>query len=170
MKRFGRDASSPFDGGSARMFVWPFEMMLRFNANMANALHESTVAWAERRQEAAEQTADAFERLVQSRDLVEAVTIHQEWLENSIRRLDEDVNAAANQGTKIARGATSTAKEGIQRTSDATRAGAQHAEDLPEAAREHAEKPKEGGETSNNGRHSNNGKHSRHREHGKRAA
>jgi len=138
MKNFAR--GSPFsDLTPTRMFVWPLEMMLRFNASIANAVQESTVSWAQRRQEATENAAETFERLVRCRDLGEAVSIQQEWIENNIRRLDENFGALADQGTKLTRRAASTARDAFGESSNAAREVTREAEETESMVRDSKE-------------------------------
>jgi len=131
MKNLARE-SLMSDQPPARMFVWPLETMLRFNASMANAIQEVTVNWAQHRQEAANDAIESFERLVHCRDLGEMVSIQQEWVENSIRRIDKDFGALAHQGANISHQAASTSREVIGKTADAARASARQAEETAE--------------------------------------
>ena len=163
MKDFARGSPLSFDQPPARMFAWPLEMMLRFNASVANAIQESAVNWAQRRQEAAEEAVETFERLVHCRDLGEAVSIQQEWLENNIRRLDEDFGALANQGANLSHRAASSARDAVGKSSHAARAGARQAEETAESmaregeeaeqsARQETEEPQHRGRARNNNR------------------
>ena len=144
MKDFARESLLSGDQPPARMFVWPLEMMLRFNASMANAIQESTVSWAQRRQEAAEDAIETFERLVHCRDIGEAVSIQQEWVENSIRRLDEDFGALAHQGANLSHRAASTARGAVGKASSAARAGAHQAEETAESMAREGEEAEQG--------------------------
>jgi len=163
MKDFARESLLSFDQPPARMFAWPLEMMLRFNASVANALQESTVNWAHRRQEAAEDAVETFDRLVHCRDLGEAVSIQQEWVENNIRRLDEDFGAIAHQGANLSRRAASTARDAVGRSSEVARAGARQAEETAESVGREGEEAEQSGrqeteETHRRGRGRNNHK------------
>jgi hypothetical protein len=131
MKNFARE--SPFSVPPPRMFVWPLEMMLRFNASIANAVQESTVTWAQRRQEATKNAAETFERLIRCRDLGEAVSIQQEWIENNIRRLDENFGALADQGAKLAHRGASTARDATGESSNAAQAVMREADETAES-------------------------------------
>ena len=144
MKDFARGSLLSADQPPARMFVWPLEMMLRFNANVANALQETAMSWAQRRQEAADDAIETFERLVHCRDIGEAVSIQQEWVENNIRRLDEDFGALAHQGANLSRRAAVTAREAVGKSSDAARAGARHGEHAVDSMRREGEEAQEG--------------------------
>jgi len=157
MKEFARESLLSFDQPPARMFAWPLEMMLRFNASMANAIQESTVNWAQRRQEAAEDAVETFERLVHCRDLGEAVSIQQEWVENNIRRLDEDFGALAHQGANLSHRAASSARDAVGKSSHAARAGARQAEETAESM------AREGEEAEQSARHESEGSHHRGR-------
>jgi hypothetical protein len=169
MRDFAKESLLSFDQPPTRMFMWPWEMMLRFNASMANAIQESTVTWAQRRQEAAEKAVETFERLVHCHDLGEAVSIQQEWVENNIRRLDEDFGAIAQQGATLSHRATTTARDALGKSSDVARAGARHADETAdfvsreseeglESARQEAEEPRRNGHGRGRGRARNNNK------------
>jgi hypothetical protein len=159
MKNFARESLLSSDQPSARMFVWPLEMMLRFNASIANAIQESTVSWAQRRQEAADNAVETFERLVHCQDLGEAVSIQQEWVENNIRRLDQDFGALTDQGANLSHRAASTARDAVGKSSHAARAGARQIEERAEAL------GREGEEAEQSARHESGG--SRRRGHGR---
>jgi hypothetical protein len=132
MRNFAR--GSPFsDLPPTRMFVWPLEMMLRFNASIANAVQESTVTWAQRRQEATRNAAETFERLIRCRDLGEAVSIQQEWIENNIRRLDNDFGVIAEQSASLSHRAASTARDAIGESSRAAQAVTREADETGES-------------------------------------
>ena len=163
MKDFARESLLSYDLPPTRMFVWPWEMMLRFNASMANAIQESTVNWAQRRQEAAEEAVETFERLVHCRDLGEAVSIQQEWVENNIRRLDEDFGALAQQGANLSHRAASSAREAVGKSSHAARLGAHQVEETAESMGRNIEEAEqsaqhEGEESQRHGRARNNNK------------
>jgi hypothetical protein len=171
MKDFARVSLLSPDQAPTRMFVWPWEMILRFNASMANAIQESTVTWAQRRQEAAEEAVETFERLVHSRDLGEAVSIHQEWVENNIRRLDEGIGAVAQQGASLSHRAASSARDAVGRSSDAARAGARQAEKTAEFVSRESEEGHESARQEAEESHRRNGHgHGRPRNNNKRRA
>jgi hypothetical protein len=166
MKRFARESSSAFEQPPARMFLWPLEMMLRFNANMANTLQQTTVAWAQRRQEAADDAIQTFDRLIHSRDVGEAVGVQQEWFEGSIRRLDDDLNAIASQTANLSHKAGSTAREAVAQSSSAVRDEASQAEQTGSGNGHNPEESNdERGQETHHG-----GKHSKVREHHRRAS
>ena len=157
MKDFARESLLSFDQPPARMFVWPLEMMLRFNATMASAIQESTLGWAQRRQQAAEDAVETFDRLVHCRDLGEAISIQQEWVENNMRRLDEDFGALAHQGANLSHRAASSARDVVDKSSHAAREGARQAEETAEAM------GREGEEAEQNARQESEESHHRGR-------
>ncbi|HEY3917663.1 MAG TPA: hypothetical protein VGL83_07705 [Stellaceae bacterium] len=143
--------------------------MLRFQANVANAFQESTLGWVQRRQEAAEDAIETFDRLMRSRDIGEAVAIQQEWLEGLIRRLDEDFSGLASESANMSRKAAATARDAVGQSSAAARAGARDIADIAPSTRHAAEEAPNGAhrETEEGG----NGKHAKTRDHhGRRAA
>jgi hypothetical protein len=129
VNRFVRERQLGTHQAPARLFVWPFEMMLRLQANMAGAIRESTENWMERRQKAAGDALEALERLIHCNDIGEAVAIQQEWLEGTIQRASDDIDAFANQGAAISREAASSAQEAGTRTFYSAHAAARQAED-----------------------------------------
>ncbi|MBO0798944.1 MAG: hypothetical protein J2P31_08970 [Blastocatellia bacterium] len=166
MRRFERESALFFDQPSARMFFWPVEMMLRFHANMANTLQATTVAWAHRRQEAADDAIKTIDRFVRSRDIEEAVTAQREWLEGSIRRLDQDFHAIASQTTHFSRTAASTAREAVAQSSDVVRNETSQAEQIVKGNGHDSEQSNdESSHETPRGR-----KHSKSRKHHKRAS
>lgn len=170
MKDFARESLLSFDQPSARMFAWPLEMMLRFNASVANAIQESTVNWAQRRQEAAEDAVETFERLVHCRDLGEAVSIQQEWVENNIRRLDEDFGALAHQGANLSHRAASSARDAVGKSSEAARAGAHQAEETAESLAREGEEAEQSADHETAEAHSHRHSRGRGRNNNKRRA
>ena len=161
MRNFAREALLSPDQPPTRMFVWPFEMMLRFNATIANAIQESTVSWAQRRQKAAEDAIETFERLVHCHDLSEAVSIQQEWVENNIRRLDEDFGALAHQGANLSHRAASTARDVVGKSSHAARLGAHQAEEAAAFVSREGEEAQEGARQEAEESHRNGRGHGR---------
>lgn len=158
MKQIAQESPLSPDQPPVRMFVWPVEMMLHFHANLANTVQESALSWMQRRQEAADDAVKAFDRFVHCRDIGEAVTIQQEWLENSIRRLNEDFGAFANQSANLSRDAASMSKEAFGRSADAARAGIRNGEHAAESMRAEGTEAQEPS------------KHSKAREHHRNAA
>jgi len=170
MRGFAREPLLSADQPPTRMFVWPFEMMLRFQANVANAIQETTVSWAQRRREAAQDVVETFERLVHCRDIGEAVSIQQEWLENNLRRLDEDFDALAHQGANLSHRAAASAREAVGQSSDAARAGARQAEQVGESVRRQGEEAQKSQQEGARQETEEATRHGRARDHGKRAA
>jgi hypothetical protein len=84
------------DNRGAEFFTRPIEMILEFNVGIINAFQSATASWMRRRQEAARDTIESFEKLVHCRDIGEAMTVQREWIERSMHRLDEDLNPLAS--------------------------------------------------------------------------
>ena len=72
MDRFAKETSVFPQLQLARLSVWPLEMMLRSQANLASATQDAFAA---------------FDRLIHCRNIGEAVAIQQQWFNSSIRRL-----------------------------------------------------------------------------------
>ena len=119
----------------ARLFVWPFEMMLRLQASMAGTIRESTETWMERRQEAADDAVQAFEQLVHCTDISEAITIQQVWFERAIKRIDDDIGLFAKQSATISRQAASSAEEAGSRSFYGARTMAQQVQEAGQSLR-----------------------------------
>ena len=79
----------------AESFTRPIETILRFNVDVISAFQSATVSWVQRRQEAVKDTVAAFEKLIRSRDISEAMAIQRDWVQRSMHRLDEDLNLIA---------------------------------------------------------------------------
>ena len=167
MDRFARERQLGQLQAPTRLFVWPFEMMLRLQANMVSAIRESTESWAERRQEAADDAVRSFERLIHCKDIGEAVTIQQEWLEGTIQRVSEDFSAFANQNAAISRDAASSAREAGTRTFYGARAAARQVARAGESSHAEEESDTEGeaeGELEGTAQHRTRGRsRERHR-------
>lgn len=131
----------------ARLFVWPFEMMLRLQANMVNAMRESTGSWIGRRQEAADDAVETFERLIYCQDVGEALAIQQEWLEGTMRRVNDDIEGFAKQGAALSHEAASSAQEAGTRSFHNARAAMRQAGESVQAGRE----PEHAGAEGKNG-------------------
>lgn len=84
------------DNRGAELFTRPIEMILEFNVGLINTFQSATASWMRRRQEAARDIIESFEKLIHCRDIGEAMTVQREWVERSIHRLDEDLNPLAN--------------------------------------------------------------------------
>ena len=112
MDRFARETSvSSQPQQLANLLVWPLEMMLRSQANMASAIQEAFAT---------------FTRLMQCRDMGQAYAIQQEWVDNHLRRLggafDGLAKQATQQTTTASHDAASTAAESVAQSLGAVRA------------------------------------------------
>jgi phasin protein len=107
-----------FDGSVARMMSWPFEAWLRAQAEILKASGPVAAGWLERRRAAAASTLDTIERLAHCSDLKEAAAIQRGWLEESMKRLDSDFNAFADQALAISRETMSATRSAAQSSAD----------------------------------------------------
>jgi hypothetical protein len=107
-----------FDGSVARMFGWPIEAWLRAQAGILQASQPAATGWLERRQAATTATLDAIERLANCNDLKEAAAIQRSWFEDSIKRLDSDLHAFADQALAVSREAMSATRYAAQTSAD----------------------------------------------------
>jgi hypothetical protein len=147
------------------MFFWPLEMMMRFQANVASTFQETAAAWAQRRQEAAENAVKTLDRLVHSRDIVEVLTVQQQWFESSIRRFEEDLSAIATKSTNISQRAAATTSEALSQSVEAIHEAVHDGTQQTADPNSRAEEPN--GERSHEMRRGK--KHSKARGHHKRA-
>jgi hypothetical protein len=103
-----------FDGSVARMFSWPVEAWLRAQSGILQASQPVATGWLERRQAATTATLDALERLANCNDLKEAASIQRSWFEDSMKRLDSDLHAFADQALAVSREAMSATRYAAQ--------------------------------------------------------
>jgi hypothetical protein len=128
----------------AEIFVQPIEMILRFNAGIANAFQSATVGWMQRRQEAARDIIESFGKLVRCRDIGEAMTIQREWVQRSMHRLDEDLSPLAIQTPDLlheAASAGATALAAAPETAPSTASAVESHEHAAEQTQQKAQSP-----------------------------
>jgi hypothetical protein len=123
-----------FDGSVARMFSWPIEAWLRAQAGILKASEPVATGWLERRQAAATATLATLERLSCCNDLKEAASIQQSWVEDSMKRLDSDLHAFADQALAISREAMSATRYAAQTSADVVALATQSAQRTAEPA------------------------------------
>ena len=117
-----------FDGSVARMFSWPVEAWLRAQAGILKASEPVATGWLERRQAAATATLATLERLSCCNDLKEVASIQQSWFEDSMKRLDSDLHALADQALAISREAMSATRYAAQTSADVVALATQSAQ------------------------------------------
>ena len=83
MDRFAKE-TSVYPRQFARLSLWPLEMMLQSQANLASATQSTLIA---------------LSKMTQCRSIGEAVAIQQQWLNGNIRRLGGAFDVSAPQGT-----------------------------------------------------------------------
>lgn len=98
------------DGSVARMVSWPIEAWLRCQAGMLKAAEPAATGWIERRRAAATSTLDTIERLAGCSDLQEVASIQRSWFEDSMKRLDSDLHALADQALALSQEAMSATR------------------------------------------------------------
>ncbi len=118
----GEMASSPesasFDGSITRMIRWPVEAWLRCQAGMLKATEPAATGWFERRREGANAVLSTFEKLAKCSDLQEAVSIQRDWFEGTLRRLDSDLHAIADQAVALSQEAMAVTRYAAQTSSE----------------------------------------------------
>lgn len=107
-----------FDASFARMLGWPVEAWLRAQAGILQASQPVATGWLERRRAAATATLETIERLAACNDLKEAASIQRNWFEDSMKRLDSDLHAFADQALAVSREAMSATRYAAQTSAD----------------------------------------------------
>lgn len=107
-----------FDASIARMLSWPLEAWLRAQAGILQASEPVAAGWLERRRAAATATLDTLERLANCNDFKEAASIQRGWFEDSMKRLDSDMHALADQAFAVSREAMSATRYAAQTSAD----------------------------------------------------
>jgi len=85
----------PDYGPVAEMMARPFEIWLRWQADMAKAAEPIAAGWLERRREAATAALEAMEQLAACRpmDFGRAAAIQRDWLDGAMKRWALDMEA-----------------------------------------------------------------------------
>jgi hypothetical protein len=107
-----------FEESITRLMGWPIDTWLRCQASLLEAATPATTGWVERRREAAHAALDTFERLSKCNDLQQAASIHREWLEGTMRRLDSDLHALADHAVAVSHEAMAVTRIAAQSSSD----------------------------------------------------
>jgi len=134
--------TSSFDGSVTRMIGWPVEAWLRCQAGMLKATEPAATGWFERRREGANAVLSTFEKLAKCNDLQEAVSIQRDWFEGTMRRLDSDLHAIADQAVALSQEAMAVTRYAAQTSSEivglatttATQAASRQSEVVEQAA------------------------------------
>jgi Phasin protein len=108
-----------FDGSVTRMMGWPIEVWLRCQAGMLKVAQPAASGWIARRRDAATATLDTFEKLASCNDLQEVAALQRVWFEESMKRLDSDLHAFADQAVALSQEAMSATRDAAQTTSEA---------------------------------------------------
>ena len=101
------------------MIGWPIDAWLRCQVAVINAAQPVAAGWIERRREGATAALDTFARLASCSDLQEAASIHREWLEGTMRRLDADFHAIADHAVAVSNEAVTATRYAAQSSSEA---------------------------------------------------
>lgn len=106
-------------GTIAQMMARPFEIWLRWQADMLKAAEPVTTGWLERRREGTEAALEAIEKLAACRDLSEAASIHSDWLDGAMKRLNSDIEVLTEQAMAMSREAFTASRNATQTSSEA---------------------------------------------------
>jgi len=134
-----QSAETPaFSGSITQMIGWPVEAWLRCQEGVLKATEPAATGWIERRREGANAIFSTFEKLAKCNDLQEAVSIHRDWLEGTMRRLDSDLHALADQAVALSHEAMAATRYAAQTSSEmvnlTAQASARNEEAVEEAA------------------------------------
>ena len=128
-------ARLPFlDPSMARAFSWPLEAWLRAQAGILKAAEPAATGWIERRCAAATSTIDTLGRLANCSDLKELATVQRSWFEDSMKRLDSDLHAFADQALAVSREAMSATRYAAQTSAEVVALATQPAQSAAEQA------------------------------------
>jgi hypothetical protein len=107
-----------FDSSMARMMSWPVEAWLRCQAGILRASEPVASGWMERRRAAATAALDTLERLAGCSDLKEVASIQRNWFDDSMKRLDSDLHALADQALAVSQEAMSATRYAAQTSAE----------------------------------------------------
>lgn len=105
-------------GSITRLFSWPVEAWLHCQAEILKAAEPVTSGWLGRRKEAANAALETLEKLTQCNDLNEAVSIHRDWLDGAMRRLESDMHALADHAVAVSHEAMTVTRHMTQSSSE----------------------------------------------------
>ena len=110
--------SENFETSFTRMVGWPVELWLRTQAGIFKAIEPMATGWIERQSEAVTAAFDTVEKLAHCNDLNEVATVQRNWLEGSMRRLDANLHALADQAVALSQEAVSATRYAAQSSSE----------------------------------------------------
>ncbi len=120
------DLESPaFDASMTRLMVWPIETWLRCQAGMLKAAEPAASGWIARRREGATAVLNTFEKLAKCSDLQEVASIHRDWIEGTLQRLDSDLHALANHAVALSHEAVAATRHAAQASTEIVELAAQ---------------------------------------------
>ena len=112
-------ATFPYpDETVTRMVSGPVEAWLRCQAGILKAVQPLATGWIERRRAGATAALETVERLALCRDWQEAAAIQRSWVEESMKRLDSDLQAFGEQALTIAQEAMSATRFAAQSSAE----------------------------------------------------
>jgi hypothetical protein len=103
-----------FDVHMARMMARPFEMWLRYQADMLRAVEPATLGWLQRQRESADAGLQMLTRLAACSDVQETAAIQREWLDGMVKRFSADFRAVAEQAVALSQEAVSATHHAAQ--------------------------------------------------------
>jgi len=107
------------------VMTWPVEQWLQFQVEFFRATAPSLTDWINRRFEGFNAALRATERLAACRDMSEALSVHAEWLEGAIGRLDLDSRGIIQHALTASQCAFGATREIAQVTTDISARGAE---------------------------------------------
>ena len=104
---------------------WPVEQWLQFQAELLKATTPGLTDWLNRRFEGLTAALQAVEKLATCREIGEAVAIHAEWLDGTIKRLDLDSQGLIAQALAVSQCTAGATRQIAQTTTEITTRGAE---------------------------------------------
>jgi len=103
--------------------VWPIDHWLQWQAELLKLAAPSLNGFLSRRGEALSAAMRTAEKLVACRDLDAALSIQSEWAEGALKRLELDIEAAAEHAIALSHCAADATRRAAQTTSEVATSG-----------------------------------------------
>ena len=103
--------------------AWPIDHWLQWQAEFLKIAAPSLNGFLDRRREALSATLRAGEKLAACRDLDDALSIQSEWAEGALKRLELDIEAAAEHAIALSHCTADATRRAAQTTSEVATSG-----------------------------------------------
>jgi len=105
--------------------AWPLEQWLQLQVELFKVADPGLTDWLNRRREGTSAVLKTLERLAGCRDFGEAMSIHSDWIDGAMQRLDLDTKAIVEQALAVSQCATGATREVAQTTTELATRGAE---------------------------------------------